>query len=166
MDNLILILHVAVCVVLIIAVLLQSGKEGMGVIFGGGSSSLFGSTGAGGLLVKLTTFLGIVFVVTCMSYNIVTSASSRSDSLILSEPVDDPSLAPAASAIDPSAPAPETTGSAEAAPAVQEAAPETATEVAPETAPETSPEPPAADAPAEQPAEPATLAPEAAPAAQ
>ena len=145
MDNLILILHVAVCVVLIIAVLLQSGKEGMGVIFGGGSSSLFGSTGAGGILVKLTTFLGIIFVVTCLSYNVITSAASRGDSLILSEPVEDPSQAPAASATDPSAPAPEVapaqnaTESAPAAPAAP--APESAApaEVAPasENAPAT-----------------------------
>ena len=36
MESLILSLHVVVCVVLVILVLLQSGKEGMGVIFGGG----------------------------------------------------------------------------------------------------------------------------------
>ena len=62
MENMILTLHVIVCVVLIVLVLLQSGKEGMGVIFGGGSSSLFGSTGAGGILVKLTAFMAVVFI--------------------------------------------------------------------------------------------------------
>ena len=48
MESLILSLHVVVCVVLIVLVLLQSGKEGMGVIFGGGNASVFGSSGAGG----------------------------------------------------------------------------------------------------------------------
>ena len=37
MQTLILSLHVIVCVTLVILVLLQAGKEGMGVIFGGGT---------------------------------------------------------------------------------------------------------------------------------
>ena len=149
LDNLILILHVAVCVVLIIAVLLQSGKEGMGVIFGGGSSSLFGSTGAGGILVKLTTFLGIIFVVTCLSYNVITSAATRGDSLILSEPVEDPSQAPAPSTTDPSAPAPEAVPAQNATESVP-AAPATEVAPAPETAPATEAAAPAEAAPAKE----------------
>ena len=43
MQTLILSLHVLVCIILVVLVLLQSGKEGMGVIFGGGNSSVFGS---------------------------------------------------------------------------------------------------------------------------
>ena len=42
-QTLILTLHIIVCVLLVILVLLQSGKEGMGVIFGGGNTSVFGS---------------------------------------------------------------------------------------------------------------------------
>ena len=49
MQTLILTLHIIVCVVLVILILLQAGKEGMGVIFGGGNTSVFGSSGAGGL---------------------------------------------------------------------------------------------------------------------
>jgi preprotein translocase subunit SecG len=74
----ILTLHISACVLLIIFVLLQSGKEGMGVIFGGGSSSLFGSTGAGGILVKLTTFVAIVFFCTSLGYSILTSGRDSS----------------------------------------------------------------------------------------
>ena len=48
MQTLILTLHIIVCVVLVILILLQAGKEGMGVIFGGGNTSVFGSSGAGG----------------------------------------------------------------------------------------------------------------------
>lgn len=83
MDSLILTLHVIVCVLLIILVLLQSGKEGMGVIFGGGSSSLFGSTGAGGILVKLTTFVAVIFLCTSLGYNIVTSTGGDSSSRVI-----------------------------------------------------------------------------------
>ena len=50
MQTLILTLHIIVCVLLVILILLQAGKEGMGVIFGGGNSSVFGSGGAGGIL--------------------------------------------------------------------------------------------------------------------
>lgn len=72
MQAFILTLHVVVCVVLIVIVLLQSGKEGMGVIFGGGSSSLFGSSGAGGLLTKVTAVAATLFIVTSLSYTYLT----------------------------------------------------------------------------------------------
>lgn len=84
MQTAILTLHVIVCLVLIVLVLLQAGREGMGVIFGGGgNSSVFGSGGAGGILVKLTTFLAVLFIVTSLGYNILTSTSSQKESTIL-----------------------------------------------------------------------------------
>lgn len=83
MQTLILTLHIIVCVLLVILVLLQSGKEGMGVIFGGGNSSVFGSAGAGGILTKLTAFMAVMFVITCLGYNIVTSTKSTQQSTIL-----------------------------------------------------------------------------------
>ena len=66
MQTLILTLHIIVCVVLVILILLQAGKEGMGVIFGGGNTSVFGSSGAGGMLAKMTAFMAVVFVVTSL----------------------------------------------------------------------------------------------------
>lgn len=108
---------------LIVLVLLQSGSEGMGVIFGGSSSSLFGSTGAGGVLAKLTTFAAVIFVATCLSYNIVSSKSTHTDSIIIDLPMDDPSV-PAdqslpliESSADPSMAAPEAGGEPGANPA-------------------------------------------------
>ncbi len=83
MQTLILTLHIIVCVLLIILVLLQAGKEGMGVIFGGGNSSVFGSSGAGGILAKLTAFMAVLFVITSLSYTFVTSSRSSDDSTIL-----------------------------------------------------------------------------------
>lgn len=70
MQALILTIHILACTVLVVVVLLQAGKEGMGVIFGGGSSSLFGSTGAGGFLTKLTAGVGAVFLITSLGYNV------------------------------------------------------------------------------------------------
>ncbi|MFQ9491852.1 MAG: preprotein translocase subunit SecG [Bilophila wadsworthia] len=75
MQTLILSLHVIVCVTLVILVLLQAGKEGMGVIFGGGNASVFGSSGAGGLLAKMTLSGGTDII--RVSYNYVSSSTKR-----------------------------------------------------------------------------------------
>ena len=116
MENLVLTLHVIVCIVLVVLVLLQSGKEGMGVIFGGGSSSLFGSSGAGGILSRLTAFVAVLFVCTSLGYNVLTSSRVTSESTILNMEIADP-LDPSQA---PQAPAP---AAAPAAPAEQPATP-------------------------------------------
>ena len=110
MQTLILTLHVLACLFLIVTVLLQSGKEGMGVIFGGANTSLFGSVGAGGILVKVTAVLAVVFIVTSMSYTMLTQAETRSDSVILHPSVTIEDLtqpAPVAPAPADQVPAPE-----------------------------------------------------------
>ena len=95
MHNLILVLHIVVCVTLVVLVLLQAGKEGMGVIFGGGGNSVFGSGGAGGMLTKLTAFMAALFVVTCLSYNLITSPKATQQSTILDIRLEDVPAAPA-----------------------------------------------------------------------
>jgi preprotein translocase subunit SecG len=77
LTTLIIAVHIVACVAVIILVLLQSGKEGMGVIFGGGSQSVFGSTGAGGLLVKLTALFGAVFLITSLAFNVFSGSHKR-----------------------------------------------------------------------------------------
>ncbi len=63
------VLHVTVCLLLIVVVLLQRGKGAdIGAVFGGGgSSTVFGSRGAGNFLTKLTTGAAVVFMVTSLS---------------------------------------------------------------------------------------------------
>ncbi|WP_297217604.1 preprotein translocase subunit SecG [uncultured Desulfovibrio sp.] len=121
METLILTLHIIVCVLLVILILLQAGKEGMGVIFGGGgNTSVFGSSGAGGILAKLTAFMAVVFVITSLSYTYVSSPRAASEeSQILSTPaVNIEDSIPA----QPAAPAaPAGTDSAASAPAVEKA---------------------------------------------
>jgi preprotein translocase subunit SecG len=99
-QTLILSLHVIVCVSLVILVLLQAGKEGMGVIFGGGSGTVFGSSGAGGMLSKLTAFMAVLFILTSLSYNIITSSRPDDKSTILDVKLEDsaPTKGPAAPA--------------------------------------------------------------------
>ena len=68
MNTLLITIHLIACISLIGLVLLQPGQEGMGVVFGGSSSSFFGSSGAGGLLVKLTVFMAVIFFATSFGF--------------------------------------------------------------------------------------------------
>ena len=65
MVTLVVILHIIACITLVIVVLLQQGKGAdVGAVFGGSSSTVFGSSGAGGVLVQVTAGLAVVFFVT------------------------------------------------------------------------------------------------------
>ncbi len=66
MYQLVLIIHVIMCVCLIGLVLVQHGKGAdMGAAFGSGASAtVFGSQGAGSFLFKLTAFFATMFFVT------------------------------------------------------------------------------------------------------
>lgn len=63
------IIHIIVCIGLVLVVLLQSGKGAeIGAVFGGGSSStIFGSSGAGNFLTRLTTAMAVVFMITSLT---------------------------------------------------------------------------------------------------
>ena len=69
MSILLIVIHVVVCIALIMIVLLQTGKGAdMGAAFGGGGSqTLFGSTGASTFLSKATTVAAIVFMLTSLT---------------------------------------------------------------------------------------------------
>lgn len=68
MSALLITLHVIVCIALIMIVLLQTGKGAdMGAAFGGGGSqTLFGSTGASTFLSKATTIAAVLFMLTSL----------------------------------------------------------------------------------------------------
>ena len=62
------ILHVIVSIGLILVVLLQTGKGAeVGAVFGGSSSTIFGSSGAGNFLTRLTTGMAVVFMLTSLT---------------------------------------------------------------------------------------------------
>jgi preprotein translocase subunit SecG len=73
------VLHVIVCVFLILVVLLQAGKGGgVGIAFGGGGSqTVFGSSGAGNFLTKLTSATAAIFLLTSLG---LAHYSSQQDS--------------------------------------------------------------------------------------
>lgn len=65
MFQIILGVHLILCVFLMLLVLLQQGKGAdMGAAFGGSSQSLFGASGAGNILSRATTVLAILFMIT------------------------------------------------------------------------------------------------------
>ena len=65
-SAIVLVVHIIVCVTLVLTILLQTGKGAdIGAVFGGGGShTLFGSTGATTFLSKLTIGAAVTFMVT------------------------------------------------------------------------------------------------------
>ena len=80
MSTLLVAIHVLVCVVLILSVLLQSGKAAdLAGAFGGvGSQTAFGPRGAATLLGKVTTIGAILFMLTSMGLWILSAKGDRS----------------------------------------------------------------------------------------
>jgi preprotein translocase subunit SecG len=71
--------HVIACVILVLVVLLQAGKGAdMGAVFGGASSTIFGSSGAGNFLTRLTTGAAIVFMATSLALTYVGTRGGHS----------------------------------------------------------------------------------------
>ena len=84
MFQLLIVIHVIFALLLIVAVLLQSGGKGasMGAIFGGaGSQTLFGSAGPAGFLSKATTAIAVAFMLTSLTIAIM-SAKKVSSSVV------------------------------------------------------------------------------------
>jgi len=126
LEVLLYVIHGIVCLVLILVVLLQSGKAAdlAGAFGGGGSQTALGSRGAATVLSKATSICAIVFMLSSLGLAIL---GSRSGGSVLEQvplpaaPAEAPSAAPAAPAANPPATAPAPQGSA--APAEGQPAP-------------------------------------------
>ncbi|MGH7786997.1 MAG: preprotein translocase subunit SecG [Candidatus Binatia bacterium] len=109
------IVHILACIFLVLVVLLQTGKGAdMGAVFGGSSSTVFGSSGAGNFLTRLTTATAIIFMLT--SLGLTYFSASRNSATVFDSapaappaaaaPAAEPNAAPAAPAAVPPAAAP------------------------------------------------------------
>ena len=81
MHTAIIIVHVLCTLFLILVILLQTGKgAAMGSGLGAGSSqTMFGSSGAGNFLTKMTTAIATLFMITSLTLGIMsTKEKSRS----------------------------------------------------------------------------------------
>jgi len=86
-------LHIVVCFVLILIVLLQAGKgANMGAAFGGSSQTVFGSSGAGTFLGKLTAGVAIVFMLTSLTLTYMANHRSTSSLMEQKAPAVDQTL--------------------------------------------------------------------------
>jgi preprotein translocase subunit SecG len=99
--------HVIVALILILTVLLQTGKRAdlAGAFGGGGSQTVFGTRGAATFLSKLTTTAAIVFMLTSLGLSLVTASKARPAGSTL--PAGDPATQ-SAPAPTPTAPEPGT----------------------------------------------------------
>jgi preprotein translocase subunit SecG len=124
------IVHVLACLFLIVVVLLQTGKGAdMGAVFGGGSQTLFGSSGAGNFLTKLTTGMALTFMVTSLIMAAGEAEQPTSGILDRLPTASAPLDVPVPSAPDVPVPG-DDTAAADAAPSTEPAA-TTATQVIP-----------------------------------
>ncbi|HTY64259.1 MAG TPA: preprotein translocase subunit SecG [Acidobacteriota bacterium] len=78
-------LHVIVCVILVLVVLLQSGKGAdlAGAFGGGATQTAFGSRGPASFLSKMTTAAAIVFMLTSISLAMISTRTSMESKSIL-----------------------------------------------------------------------------------
>jgi preprotein translocase subunit SecG len=74
------ILYAIVCILLIVAVMIQSGKSGSMGLFGGGGSSSIGSQG-GDIMTRITTILGVVFFILSLSFAFLVSRDTTASRL-------------------------------------------------------------------------------------
>lgn len=83
-----IVVHITVSVILVVTVLLSSGKgASLGSSFGGSTSSqaLFGSAGPAGMLTKITAACAVIFMVTSL-YITYVSAHKDSSSIMQDVP--------------------------------------------------------------------------------
>ena len=89
-------IHVLVCIVLILSVLMQSGKGGgLSSAFGGGggggggdggmSSQMFGGRGAGTFLGKVTSVVAAMYMILVIGLNLIPVENQASQSIIRDE---------------------------------------------------------------------------------
>ncbi|MBN2568797.1 MAG: preprotein translocase subunit SecG [Deltaproteobacteria bacterium] len=68
MHTFLTVVHIFACIAMILVVLLQTGKGAdMGAAFGGSSQTVFGSSGPGTFLGKMTTGIAVIFMLTSLS---------------------------------------------------------------------------------------------------
>jgi preprotein translocase subunit SecG len=83
MYTLLVIIHVIVCMLMIGAILLQSGKGAeIGAAFGGSSQTVFGSRGPANFLSKFTVATAFVFMLTSLSLAILAKDRTFSSTVI------------------------------------------------------------------------------------
>jgi preprotein translocase subunit SecG len=74
------VIHIIICIILIMAVLLQSGKAAdlAGAFGGAGSQTVFGARGATTILSKVTTVCAVLFMITSLGLWFLSAKGEKS----------------------------------------------------------------------------------------
>ncbi len=104
MQTVLTVLHVFTCVVLVLVVLIQSGKGAeISASFAGSSQTVFGSSGGANFFTRFTSGAAALFMITSLALTVLGAQSKKS--IFEGAPAAQP---PAAAApAQPAAPAPE-----------------------------------------------------------
>ena len=91
MIYVLLLIHIVVSIILILVVLLQTGKRAdlAGAFGGGGSQTVFGARGAATFLSKATTVSAVIFMITSLTLSLMSSPTESRGKSVL--PADAPS---------------------------------------------------------------------------
>ncbi|MDR0354630.1 MAG: preprotein translocase subunit SecG, partial [Deltaproteobacteria bacterium] len=86
MTTIITSIHVFVAILLMISVLLQTGKgSGLGAAFGGSSSSVFGSRGPATLISRVTSVAAVIFMVTSLVLSLWAQGGVKLGSVVVAD---------------------------------------------------------------------------------
>jgi preprotein translocase subunit SecG len=79
MQTLVTVIHVSTCILLVLVVLIQSGKGAeISTSFGGSSQTVFGSSGGANFFTRLTSGAAAVFMVTSLTLTLMGGQSKKS----------------------------------------------------------------------------------------
>lgn len=79
MSTLVTVIHVITCVLIVLSVLINSGKGAeISATLGGSSQTVFGSSGGANFFTKLTFALAFIFMVTSLGLTIISNNERKS----------------------------------------------------------------------------------------
>ena len=82
--TILLVVAVILSILIIFFILMQQGKGDASGMFGGGSSgAVFGASGAGNFITKLTTFLVVLFFLNCLALAYMAKSKVTDSSVII-----------------------------------------------------------------------------------
>ena len=84
--TILLVVAVVLSILIIFFILMQKGRGDASGMFGGGSSgAVFGASGAGNFITKLTTFLVVLFFLNCLALAYLAKNKVSQNSLVITE---------------------------------------------------------------------------------
>ena len=109
MSNLVSVVHIIACILLVLVVLIQSGKGAeISASFAGSSQTVFGSSGGANFFTRFTAATATIFMITSIVLTILSGQAKKSifETGAPSAPISAPAQPAAPAQPQPAAPAP------------------------------------------------------------